>query len=80
MPGVDGRSLSNRGVVTRRALRHHHGRECQLTLRDLRQPTVLLDVRILKTAGSSVTTEDVFALESNWKEKLGSRVTGLNRN
>lgn len=38
------------------------------------------DIKILETVGSSATLEDVYGLESLWKEKLGSRVQGLNRN
>jgi hypothetical protein len=38
------------------------------------------DVRVLETVGSGATHNDVCDLESLWKEKLGSRVKGLNRN
>lgn len=38
------------------------------------------DVAILETAGSGATVEDIYTLEARWKEKLGSRATGLNRN
>jgi hypothetical protein len=38
------------------------------------------NVKILETVGSSATMEEVCDLESQWKEKLGSRVQGLNRN
>jgi hypothetical protein len=37
-------------------------------------------VRVLETVGSGATYEEVCELESLWKEKLGSRVDGLNRN
>ena len=40
----------------------------------------LYHVRILETVGSGATDEEVYELESLWKEKLGSRATGLNRN
>lgn len=38
------------------------------------------DVRVLETVGSSATYDEVCNLESLWKDKLGSRATGLNRN
>jgi hypothetical protein len=37
-------------------------------------------VSILETAGSSLGNDEVIKLESCWKEKLGSRKRGLNRN
>lgn len=37
-------------------------------------------VSILETAGSAATIDDLFALESRWKNKLQSRDMGLNRN
>lgn len=37
-------------------------------------------VHILETVGSNASIEDVFAIESHWKDKLGSRAHGLNRN
>jgi hypothetical protein len=38
------------------------------------------DVSILETAGSGMDDREVLRLEACWKEKLGSRVHGLNRN
>jgi hypothetical protein len=49
-------------------------------LRELAHPPDHYDVRILETVGSSATRDDVYDIESIWKEKLGSRVQGLNRN
>jgi len=37
-------------------------------------------VSILEVAGSSVSVEDIIAMESRWKAKLQSREMGLNRN
>jgi len=37
-------------------------------------------VSILETVGSSVTINDLLILESRWKDKLQSRLMGLNRN
>lgn len=51
-----------------------------IALRELAYPADDYDVRILETAGSGATVEDVCDLESRWKDKLGSRVQGLNRN
>jgi hypothetical protein len=49
-------------------------------LRELAHAADQYDVWILETVGSKATSEDVFTLESLWKEKLGSRAKGLNRN
>lgn len=38
------------------------------------------DVSILETAGSGLDERAVLQLESRWKEKLASRLHGLNRN
>ena len=38
------------------------------------------DAAILEVVGSDATIDDVFARETIWKEKLGTRVKGLNRN
>lgn len=38
------------------------------------------DVRILETVGSGASYDEVCGLESLWKDKLGSRAQGLNRN
>ncbi len=51
-----------------------------LALRELGHAADNYDARILETAGSSATVDDVYALESHWKNKLGSRAQGLNRN
>jgi hypothetical protein len=49
-------------------------------LKELSHAADQYDVRILETVGSSATTEGVYAIEALWKEKLGSRAKGLNRN
>ena len=38
------------------------------------------DVQIFETVGTSVTTDDVYSLETVGKMKLRSRAKGLNRN
>ena len=37
-------------------------------------------ISILEVVGTDVTIEELLALESLWKLKLGSRITGMNRN
>jgi hypothetical protein len=51
-----------------------------VALRELGQAADQYDVQILETVGSGADVEDICALETVWKEKLGSRVRGLNRN
>jgi hypothetical protein len=51
-----------------------------LALRELGHAADNYDAWILETAGSSATVDDICALESHWKNKLGSRAQGLNRN
>lgn len=48
--------------------------------RELGAPAAAYDVTILEVVGSSATLEDICARESAWKDKLGTRATGLNRN
>ena len=49
-------------------------------LKELAHPADHYDLRILETAGSAATRDDICEVESLWKEKLGSRAQGLNRN
>lgn len=49
-------------------------------MRELKGGAEDYDVHILETAGSGAELEDIYASESLWKDKLGSRVRGLNRN
>jgi hypothetical protein len=49
-------------------------------MRELAHGPEQYDVRILETVGSGATLDEVCDLECLWKEKLGSRVKGLNRN
>jgi hypothetical protein len=57
-------------------LNNGHGGNASLQLRDARQATV----SILEVAGSSHSREDVLAMESMWKRKLGKGVQALNEN
>jgi hypothetical protein len=38
------------------------------------------DVAVLEVVGSEATNDEIFGRETLWKEKLGTRVKGLNRN
>jgi hypothetical protein len=49
-------------------------------MRELAYGPERYDVRILETVGSGATYDEVCDLESLWKDKLGSRAKGLNRN
>lgn len=51
-----------------------------VALRELGHPASEYVVSILETVGSASNADDIYQLESLWKVKLGSRVTGLNRN
>jgi hypothetical protein len=64
----------------KRWLCYSDGHGGNVALRELGHAADRFDVRILETVGSGAALEDVYALESAWKEKLGSRVQGLNRN
>ena len=64
------------------------GRWCQYAnghggnvgMRELSRGAEDYDVRILETVGTGADLEDIYAIETLWKDKLGSRVQGLNRN
>lgn len=51
-----------------------------VALKELGHGADQFEVRVLETAGSGASVQDVYDLESLWKDKLGSRVRGLNRN
>jgi hypothetical protein len=51
-----------------------------VAMKDLGATAEAYDAAILEVVGSDATVEDVFARETLWKEKLGTRVKGLNRN
>lgn len=38
------------------------------------------DVAILEVVGNEATNDEIFGRETSWKEKLETRVKGLNRN
>lgn len=56
--------------------RDGHGGNIQLKNRDRSD----YQVTILEVAGSSLTSEDILALEGRWKQKLQTREMGLNSN
>ncbi|MBI5692385.1 MAG: hypothetical protein HZC55_20070 [Verrucomicrobia bacterium] len=43
-------------------------------------PSSDYQVTVLEVAASSVQVEELMAMESRWKEKLGTREFGLNAN
>ncbi|MBZ0115417.1 MAG: GIY-YIG nuclease family protein [Sandaracinaceae bacterium] len=51
-----------------------------VAMKQLGAPASDYDATILDVMGSDATADDVFARESLWKDKLGTRVKGLNRN
>jgi hypothetical protein len=51
-----------------------------LGMKELGAPAADLDATILEVAGSDASDKDIYDRESLWKDKLGSKVTGLNRN
>jgi len=51
-----------------------------VAMKELGATAEAYDAAILEVVGSDSTMEDVFARETLWKEKLGTRVKGLNRN
>lgn len=51
-----------------------------VAMKELGAPAEAYDATILEVVGTDATAEDVFARETLWKVKLGTRVMGLNRN
>jgi hypothetical protein len=49
-------------------------------MRELAAAADAYEVSILEVVGSAATVEEVYARESAWKLKLGTRARGLNRN
>lgn len=49
-------------------------------LKELGATASAFDVAILEVVGSEAMNEEIFARETLWKDKLGTRVKGLNRN
>lgn len=63
-----------------RWLGYQDGHGGNVKMRELGAAASEYDVSILEAAGSEDTMEDICARETLWKEKLGTRVVGLNRN
>lgn len=63
-----------------RWLGYQDGHGGNLSMRELGAAAADYDVNILEVAGSDATVEDICQRESLWKQKLGSRAQGLNRN
>lgn len=49
-------------------------------LKELGASASAFNVAILEVAGSEATNEEIFGRETLWKDKLGTKVKGLNRN
>ena len=49
-------------------------------MKELGFPASSYRAAILEVAASTATDEDIFGRENAWKEKMGTRVKGLNRN
>lgn len=63
-----------------RWLGYANGHGGNVRMRELSHAAEDYDVSILETAGSGADLDQIYALETLWKVKLGSRVQGLNRN
>lgn len=51
-----------------------------VAMKELGESADAFDAAILEVVGSEATNEEVFARETLWKEKLGTKARGLNRN
>ncbi|HVV81876.1 MAG TPA: GIY-YIG nuclease family protein [Kofleriaceae bacterium] len=63
-----------------RWLCYQDGHGGNVKMRELAASASEYDVTILEAASSDATMEDICARETLWKQKLGTRVVGLNRN
>lgn len=74
-----GSAISAEGFIGR--WRHYaNGHGGNVGMRELSRKAEDYEVCILETAGSALEVDEIYALETLWKKKLGSRVQGLNRN
>jgi hypothetical protein len=51
-----------------------------VAMKELKAKAEAFDASILDVVGMDATNEQIFDRERLWKEKLGTRVKGLNRN
>jgi len=63
-----------------RWLCYQDGHGGNVGMRELAADAAEYDVNILEVAAGNATVEEIYARESIWKTKLGTRVIGLNRN
>ncbi|WP_428264155.1 GIY-YIG nuclease family protein [Haliangium sp.] len=63
-----------------RWLAYSDGHGGNLGMRELAADASEYDVTILEVAASTATVEDICQREAMWKQKLGTRESGLNRN
>lgn len=74
-----GSAYGSDGILGR-WLCYQDGHGGNVAMRELGATASAYDASILEIVGSDATMEDVCAREVLWKQKLGSRATGLNRN
>lgn len=68
------------GGFLSRWLGYSDGHGGNVGLKELGAAADAFDATILEVVGSEATKEEIFARETLWKQKLGTRVKGLNRN
>lgn len=74
-----GSAIGNDGFLGR-WLCYVNGHGGNVGLRELAAAANEYDVAILEVAGSSTSEHEIHEMETRWKNKLGSRTIGLNRN
>lgn len=73
-------SATGAGGFVGRWVNYASGHGGNVGMKELGASAAAFDVAILEVAGSDASADDIFARETLWKDKLGSKVTGLNRN
>jgi len=74
-----GAAYGNDGFYSRWS-NYANGHGGNVAMKELGAPASEFDATILEVVGTAATNELVFEREGIWKDKLGSRVNGLNRN
>lgn len=59
---------------------YNDGHGGNVAMKELKAGPAAFDATVLEVAGSSDTESQIWTRESDWKDKLGSRTRGLNRN
>jgi hypothetical protein len=73
-------SATGTGGFIGRWLTYQNGHGGNVGMREIEGTAEDYDVSILETAGTGLDEREILKLEGCWKEKLGSRSHGLNRN